>query len=226
MSSLDELGIKYGTDKASVYMKDGQEVNGHDYLRRYELFLRELIDEEFTLVELGVDKGASLKMWEEYFPKAFIIGVDLDPDVSRLDTDRIKCITADATSKDLPNTICKMLNGRAKCIIDDCSHAWSSQRMSMENLFPALLDRGGYYIVEDLGCNAMGAYPDQPPKILDSQRFFDYALDRMNILRVSENLDPFRRRPYFLELPESARMIESGLDMAIVIPGAIIFKKK
>ena len=86
---LDNLGLKYNTDKASKYKRRDNIVPGHDYLRHYEIFLSTLRDEKFTLVELGCYTGASLKMWKEYFPQAHIIGVDLNEKLSSLEQDRI-----------------------------------------------------------------------------------------------------------------------------------------
>ena len=226
MSELDNLGLKYNTDKASRYVRSNKnEVMGHDYLRHYELFLEKFLEDTFSLVELGCFTGASLRMWGEYFQKATIIGVDLNPNLSSLETEQIKFICSDATAQDLPEKILQTTDKDIKCIIDDCSHAWGDQRRSFEMLFP-ILASGGYYIIEDLECGSMGAYPSYPPQVLDAQVFFDYALDRMRILRVSENRNPVKFRPFFNEMPEHIQKIERSIDMAMIVPGSIIFRKK
>ncbi len=138
--SLDELGIKYNTDKASLYNYNNNTIKGHDYLRYYELFLKELKKEKFSMVELGCFTGASLKMWKEYYSKAEIIGVDLNPNLKRLEEERIHFICSDAVAEDLPEKLKEFKN--IKCIIDDCSHAWGDQRRSFEMLFP-ILNGGG-----------------------------------------------------------------------------------
>ncbi len=224
--SLNFLGCKYNTDKASEF-KSGETVRkGHDYLKYYEMFLSPFVNEQFSLVELGCFLGDSLKMWKEYFPSADIIGVDLNKNLEKkLNAENIKFICSDATSDELPAKISKIAAYDIKCIIDDCSHAWGDMRRSFEMLFP-VLSSGGYYIIEDLECGTMGAYPSYPPKVQDSQMFFEYALDRMRILRVSENRNPVRFRPYFNELPQYIQNIELSIDMSMIIPGAIIFRKK
>ncbi len=221
---LDNLGLKYNTDKASKYKRRDNIVPGHDYLRHYEIFLSTLRDEKFTLVELGCYTGASLKMWKEYFPQAHIIGVDLNEKLSSLEQDRISFICSDAVADTLPAKIAEY-NEEILCIIDDCSHAWGDQRRSFEMLFP-LLKSGGYYIIEDLECGAAGAYPAYPPKVLDAQVFWDYATDRMKILRVSEKRNPVNFRPFFSQLPPHIQEIEKSIDMAFIVPGSIIFRKK
>ncbi len=221
---LDKLGLKYNTDKASQYRRKDNTVAGHDYLRQYELFLSALKDKKFTLVELGCYTGASLKMWKEYFPYAHIIGVDLNEKLSSLEEERISFICSDAVSETLPSKL-SSYNEDILCIIDDCSHAWGDQRRSFEMLFP-LLKSGGFYIIEDLECGALGAYPAYPPKVLDAQVFFDYAMDRMKILRVSQKRNPVSFRPFFSQLPPHIQEIEKSIDMAILVPGSIIFRKK
>lgn len=221
---LEELGIKYNTDKASKVVYGEKTYAGHDYLKYYELFLSPLRDAEFTLIELGCFRGSSLKMWKEYFANAQIVGVDLNKDLKRLEEDRISFISSDATSEDLPEKL-EPYAGSIGCIIDDCSHAWGDQRRSFEMLFP-LVSSGGYYIIEDLECGSMGAYPSYPPKVLDAQVFWDYAMDRMKILRVSENRNQVRFRPFFSELPPHIQEIELSIDMAIAVPGSLIFRKK
>lgn len=224
LGNLEELGVKYNTDKAGMYKRRGNFVKGHDYLRHYELFLSPLKDDEFTLVELGCYTGASLKMWKEYFPKAKIVGVDLNEKLVSLEEDRISFLCSDATAEDLPQKLSRY-DQNIMCILDDCSHAWGDQRRTFEMLFP-LLKSGGFYIIEDLECGAMGAYPNYPPKILDAQVFWDYAMDRMKILRVSENRNQVNYRPFFSQLPPHIQELELAIDMALVVPGSIIFRKK
>lgn len=223
---LNSLGNKHNTDKSNEYILENVLTQGHDYLKNYELFLKEFINDEFTLVELGCDKGESLRMWREYYPKAEIIGIDIKPEVEKiLEPDNIKFICENAASDDLPQKISETATKDIKIIIDDCSHAWGDQRYSFEKLFP-ILSSGGYYIIEDMECGTMGAYPDYPPRFQDSQPFLEYIFDRMRILRVSERRNPVQFRPYFNELPKHIQEIELSIDMATLIHGAIIFRKK
>ncbi|MCI1273570.1 MAG: hypothetical protein LKG27_03950 [Clostridiaceae bacterium] len=222
-NTLDDLGLKYNTDKASTWGMNNQSYLGHNYLKSYELFMAPMKKEAFTLVELGCFQGASLKMWKEYFKKAEIVGVDLDENLKAIEEKRISFICSDATSQEFPEKLSQYKN--IKCIIDDCSHAWADQRISLEMLFP-ILESGGYYIIEDLECGTTGAYPNFPPKIEDSQSFWDYAMDRLKILRVSESINQQAFRPFFSQLPQRIQQLELSIAMSIIIPGAIIFRKK
>ncbi len=137
---LDEIGARQGTDKSS------QSAAAHDYLRKYEFFFRGMRQEEFTLLELGVFKGASLKTWEEYFEKAKIIGVDCEAASGAYVTGRSRVLQGDLGHPEFLETLPKF---DPKIIIDDASHVWTHQLLALFVLFPTLMS-GGIYIVEDI----------------------------------------------------------------------------
>jgi hypothetical protein len=58
MGILNDLGLKYGTDKSS---------SSHGYLDIYERHFCQMKDEPIRVLEIGIFNGSSLKMWEEYF---------------------------------------------------------------------------------------------------------------------------------------------------------------
>ena len=64
---LSNLAVKYGTDKIVNF-----------FIPHYEKYFAPFRNQQFTLLELGVWNGGSMRMWEEYFPSATIIGVDID----------------------------------------------------------------------------------------------------------------------------------------------------
>src|SRR5207247_6943083 len=48
----------------------------HGYLDGYDAILAPWVDKEITLLELGVYRGGSLKLWRDYFPRGAIVGTD------------------------------------------------------------------------------------------------------------------------------------------------------
>jgi hypothetical protein len=76
---LDELGLLEGTDKNALT---------NDYLRHYERAVGTLRDEPITLLEIGVERGGSLRTWLKYFTRATIVGVDIKPECTKFATDR------------------------------------------------------------------------------------------------------------------------------------------
>ena len=63
---LERLGVEELTDKCRYR---------HNYLQKYEFFLRDWKEKPLRLLELGVFKGGSERMWKRYFPQAEIYGV-------------------------------------------------------------------------------------------------------------------------------------------------------
>jgi hypothetical protein len=140
--TLDEIGLKYGTDKASSH---------HNYLNFYESFMAPQREQAVTLLEIGVYQGASLKTWREYFPKAKIIGVDIQPNCKQFESDRIRVELADQANLEHLAQLAAA-HGPFDFIIEDGSHMWDHQITSLRALFP-FLRNGGYYVVEDLQTN-------------------------------------------------------------------------
>lgn len=224
-SKLDNIGLGEGTDKASIRMSKAQGlIIGHDYLRYYDLLFQSLIDEKFTLLEFGCLRGQSLRMWKEYFSCAQIVGVDLDEATKKNEEERIDIYIGNATAQ----STCEYLSNKydnIKIIIDDASHAWGDQRKSLELFWPKL-NRGGYYVVEDLECGSMGAFPEYPPENIDARPFWDYIVDRIRILQWPIDRNPKQQREQFFNYPEYIRQFEESIDMAIFVPGIIILRKK
>ena len=134
---LDRFGFEEATDKAFVV---------HNYLDKYEFFLDKFRDDEFTLLELGVFWGGSLRMWKKFFPKAQIIGVDLLEDCQNFTESRIRIETLDLSKIENLESLKKY---QPRIIIDDASHFWSHQIKAMSVLF-SCLPSGGIYIIEDM----------------------------------------------------------------------------
>ena len=136
-SGLDAVGIKYRTDKCSMI---------HNYLRKYEFFLERFHSRPLRLLELGIFKGASLRMWQEYFPQAEIFGVDIEEHCSQYADERIHILQADLSNTD---AVSRLKDIRPQIIIDDASHMTSHQILALFTLFD-VLPSGGIYILEDL----------------------------------------------------------------------------
>lgn len=139
MISLDELATKHNTDKGP---------NEHNYTPRYSLYLEQYRDEEFNLLEIGICDGASIRMWKEYFPKANIIAIDIDPRCKKYEEDRINVHIGDQTDIKFLNELYNQYK-HFEIILDDGGHSYKQQIVSFETLFPHLTP-GGLYFIEDL----------------------------------------------------------------------------
>src|SRR5215469_13685137 len=79
---LDMIGVLEGTDKSSAV------AGCWDYLRHYQPLFAPWRDEPINVIEIGVAHGSSLSVWKNYFSKANIVGVDINPDCKRYELDR------------------------------------------------------------------------------------------------------------------------------------------
>ena len=166
MKSFYEIGLHL-SDK----------VNHHRYDRFYPLFLESLRDQEFNMLEIGVWGGGSLQLWEEYFSKAYIHGVDINCDSYEGSSERFTLHKFDQSN---PNDLKKIVETVPKCkfIIDDGSHHPYHQFITFIELFENLLEPGGVYIVEDIECNYW-----QNPK----SNIYGYEIGYFNTLDYFKN---------------------------------------
>jgi hypothetical protein len=99
------------------------------------------------MLEIGVDRSNSLVCWQEYFPNAFIYGVDIDIAAS---TDRYKIFKADQSDHEQMKSVVKDIKHPIFLVIDDGSHIPEHQVSCFDYLFRDLLMPGGTYIIEDI----------------------------------------------------------------------------
>jgi cephalosporin hydroxylase len=133
--TLQEIGIKHGTDKAT----------SHFYMDNYEKLLGSWREKEFTLLEIGVASGASIKMWREAFPKARIYGMDINPDCAGEGI-----FIGSQTDKSFLDSVLAQ-TGPLDVVIDDGSHMGTDIINTFKMLL-SLINSGGLYCVEDCHC--------------------------------------------------------------------------
>lgn len=157
MGVLNDIGLKHNADKSSRF---------HNYLDFYE---QHLPDQTFAgrLLEIGVMDGLSMKMWQEYYPEAEIVGIDIK-DMSTLHgahwrvPARVKLLTIDGTD---PEQVKRL--GMFDIIIDDGSHFMADQQKSFEILYYNQLNVGGLYIIEDLWTSHIAYYQNAPTTTIE-----------------------------------------------------------
>lgn len=141
--TLDTLGLKYLTDKAS---------NHHNYLDIYEFWLQKYADQNITLVDAvggyrWADKGGeSLRMWAEFRPHWNIIGIDLYEKSLKMPSN-VKIFQCDQTDEKKLNEIFEV--EKPDVFLDDFGHQNGPTIRTFEIMFP-LLKSGGTFICEDI----------------------------------------------------------------------------
>lgn len=131
MTRLCELAEKYGTDKYPWYTPF------------YHALLEPRVETTFSVLEIGVLNGASLRMWQEYFYEAKVWGLDIVakpelPNVMQGDQ---------ANPQDLAQVIAA--HAPFDVVIDDGSHKPEDQVFTAMALMPYMRS-DGLYIIEDV----------------------------------------------------------------------------
>jgi hypothetical protein len=202
-SLLNILCDKYGSDKGGV-TSDGNPYiwPSHTYADVYELLFQLRRNDVKLVIEcglgtnnlnlqssMGVDgrPGASLRVWRDYFPRAEIIGIDIDSDILFKD-ERIRTYRCDQTSKSSIEqfiNVSRLQENSVDIIIDDGLHEFRAGVSLFESLGKCLADNG-IYIIEDITQPDYLLYKDYfgKKKVDFSARFVH--LHRPN-LRVGDN---------------------------------------
>jgi hypothetical protein len=88
-------------------------------------------------------------MWEAYFPRATIYGIDIEPSCRRFETERTKVFVGDQSHRSFLRHVIAEAGGTLDVVIDDGGHRMSQHRAALDELFPRLTS-GGLYAIEDL----------------------------------------------------------------------------
>jgi hypothetical protein len=144
--TLDQIALKYGTDKSSKH---------HNYCGYYDNHFSSLRDNRITILEIGYggyeypDRGGEgARTWHEYFALGNIVSIDLHQKTNLLNSSRYRFYKGSQDDEAFLNEVISEI-GAPDIIIDDGSHQCPHMIKSFEVLFP-LLKSGGWYVLEDI----------------------------------------------------------------------------
>jgi len=124
------------------------------YFRTYEEVFSVFRGRAPRVLEIGVDRGGSLRLWKTYFGEGSrVVGLDVVEACRRFEDEAAEIFVRIGSQSD-PDVLRTVVAdfGPFDLIIDDGSHRASDQVASFNALFgPGLRDRGIYF-VEDLQC--------------------------------------------------------------------------
>jgi hypothetical protein len=102
----------------------------HYYLRHYWRHFRDLRHSARKVVEIGVQTPRSVNMWEEFFPNATIIGLDIDPVCADFAGGRKKIFIGDQMNEAFLMKVIAETGGDFDVVIDDGLHSTYSMLKS------------------------------------------------------------------------------------------------
>jgi len=126
----------------------------HSYLPLYDALLKPIKDTASNVLEIGVHKGGSIKLWYNYFTKAMIYGCDREGEhkylrlsIKKTNNRVVLILNENAYTKNFVKT--KFENKKFDFLLDDGPHSLESQEKFVE-LYSLLLSENGILIVEDV----------------------------------------------------------------------------
>ncbi len=149
------------------------------YFDIYEENFSKFKKKKITILEIGIAKGGSLRMWKNYFSSdSTIVGIDINPDCKKFEKDNIKTYIGNQTDVNFLSSVIKDID-KPDIIIDDGGHTSNQQIISFNYLFGHLNDKG-IYLVEDTHASYHSDFQDRQ----DGFTFMDYAkslADKLNL---------------------------------------------
>ena len=122
------------------------------YLDVYDQILVPCIDKAITLLEIGVYRGGSLKLWRDYFPRGTVVGIDRKLPQDFQLGERIHIFEGNQGDEEfLSKVATASAPGGFDIIIDDASHIGELTKTTFWHLFDHHLKPGGLYAIEDWG---------------------------------------------------------------------------
>jgi len=126
----------------------GDKGTAHTYIPEYARLL-EPHRKNGSILEIGIMKGHSIRMWREYFETGDVYGVDiqLHPEANDLiSASGINVLLCDATNESLTN---QLGDKTFDVILDDGSHLIEHQVNSFK-LLKSRINKNGIYLIEDI----------------------------------------------------------------------------
>ncbi|WP_165570478.1 glycosyltransferase 61 family protein [Aeromicrobium sp. IC_218] len=203
--TLDEIGLRTGTDKSSTL---------HDFLRVYDRELGHLRDREITMIEIGVHQGSSLRMWEEYFSRGRIVGVDLDPACKRFENERVTVRVGNQGDRAFIQKLGTKY--RPTVVVDDGSHRWQHQIDTLRDLWPAVRP-GGMFIVEDIH-TSFGEDYARTYGTPDGETAYDFVAGLVRSLVAADRADP--------PADDFEAYFRNTVDSAVMLGRSVVLRKR
>ena len=182
MLDLLEISKKFITDSTK-----------YDFLLLYKNYFETFRNKKINLLEIGIDKGNSLRLWREFFFNANIIGIDIEKKDFKIEG--VDFLIGDQSNLNFLKKVTNKYNA-FDIIIDDGSH-FNEHIISSFNYFFPYLNKDGIYIVEDLQTSYIPRYGGSRFKLNKkntSMNFFKRLSDSVNYEQYDR---PFIKKNFF-----------------------------
>jgi hypothetical protein len=152
-----------------IFSADTNVHKWHHYFDIYSRHFEQYRDRPIRMLEIGVYRGGSLRMWKQFFhPDSTIVGIDIDKSCEAHEIADQNVYVRIGSQGD-PNFLAAVNGefGPFDIILDDGSHKTHHQIISFGALFRSALKDGGCYMVEDMHTNYWLKHVDSPETFID-----------------------------------------------------------
>lgn len=210
------------------------------YLTVYDELFQSLVHQPVKLLEIGIYRGGSLRLWRDYFPHGQIAGVDLNLPDNLKEVDRIQIFQGSQDDGPFLQQVAREVAPEGfDIIIDDGSHLGDLTRKTFWHLFEKHLKPGGYYIIEDWGTGYWSDWPDgqaeRPPSLWSRFKHIWQKSSLKNpwpthsygmVAFVKQLVDEMGARERLRTMREGAVIRESFFEQIQITSGLAIVTKK
>lgn len=144
-SILKDEGLDKYTDKTTT----------HSYGAIYQKLFNELtLEKNPSVLEIGVNFGGSILLWQKMIQEGSIVGIDIENRMpteiaQKLDNSMVHLLFADAYSSATVDSLREKFGCEFDLIIDDGPHALQSQ-CSFAEKYLTMLGKHGVAVIEDI----------------------------------------------------------------------------
>ena len=208
-----DKGEKFTDQYMQPSKKNLNIIKAHGYSKFYHEIFYNIKNEKINIMEIGSFYGNASAALFFYFKNANIFGADINPDMFKYKSKRIKSFQVDSSS---PNSIKSKiidLNISFKIIIEDASHMLKDQIVSLFQLFP-IVQSGGYFIVEELD------FPETREDMRLNQEFPDLKTILNSIVNDKDFNSPYIddvSKNYFLNNFEYIKTYRGNMNEIAII---------
>ena len=203
-----DKGEKYINQYTQPSKKNKIKIQAHGYSKFYQDIFYPIKNEKLNIIEIGSFYGNASAALFFYFKNSKIYGADINPDMFRYKSDRVKSFYVNSSSlSSIKNEIINK-NIKFDIIIEDASHMLKDQIISLFYLFP-ILNKGGYFIVEELD------FPETREDMRTSNDISDLKTILINIMEKKDFVSPYiddKSKKYFLDNIESIKIFRGNMN--------------
>lgn len=204
--NLDYLFEKFNSDKGNFYInqysqpikKKNTRISAHGYAEIYEKYFLLKKNDHLNILEIGSFYGNAAAALYYYFKNSKIYSADIFPDLFRYSSERVENFYVDSSSENSLKNKLISKNIFYDIIIEDASHSFKDQIISLFMLFKKVSPKG-LFIIEELDfpekrkdMNLKNEYPSLKQILIDIKNSKNFDSKYINDSDKKYFLDNFK----------------------------------